>query len=1116
MVFFHHRGFSQCGTESFSILNQCPGQQPQVQIDGAVNPSVNYIWYEDLPSYLLLGQGYSVVYPTALSGSETFHYIKQITNTGGPTALPGPYTVPASVASSGDVYDMTISSTDNFMLNYITVAIRVYSCDASKEYRLKVRVNASFSEWHYFKCSDMINTSDNAVKLVRVPVYRSASELGLLVAAGSSTVTILTANDGTQKAGSEPVNAFEWLNAGSFSPTYAIGSAPNQVTVNYTAAAGTISGQPNRVPGLFDWNISLLCPSRSVSVTANSTGCCVPGSVNTPAITSSSGSNIVNTVPISPAITLSTPLQPGYYYEWYKDGLPMGVGFQGTNVNAINISDVGKYTVKVAQNSSFISIVSCAKDNLMWVQKRILFAEADQTTVCLGENVNVLAKGATGNITWSPGANLSSTTSATPVFTAPSPGTYTLNVSSEVPVGNQIINGDFEQGNVAINPSSYYTYLNPTTATNATPSFAIGYPSRKTLSIGVGNYTINEYVFWPGFQAWLPIADHTTGTGKFLYTDASGANQPGTVKFLWSQDVVVQPGLNYEFAAWVTNFNAEGDAGYVVPPGVPGININVANNPLPELMLYIDDVPAFAVPPTISATVGLWQKISTVWNSGLKSGTVKLKLAEIYPGPGTGGHDFGLDDISFGAPGLQTHSIDITVNDCNTINASISACAGDSVTITATTNGVFQGWTNTTLGYPSSSTIGIKNPSQLITKAKAENGVSTAFTATAKFIFGNEIVNGDFSQFNTGFSTTYSQVTNPNGTGMNPGQFAIGVLPTAVDNTFLINKTDHTTGSASPQYFIGDSRFESMRQIAYRTSVAVVNGDEYGFSGWFANIHKEFLLANPDTSNSAPYPSGGKTTHLALYANNQFVRRIDLPLNTDWHNFTATWTANTTGMVNLELRSLNIPFGSYRSGFVMDDLQFGKVYAITKDVTVNAICTLPVEFASFHAKRSQAGVLLQWTTTKEENAEKFIVQRSLDGIHFENLMELSASGNSVVMQHYSFVDQQAPETQAYYRILQKDFTSSSSYSDIRSVASIVSNAVLVYPNPGNGQLWLWVPSSEEQAQILVKSYHGQAIATEKIATNASHMLNTRLAPGVYMVEIQANDYLEVVKVIVAE
>ncbi len=957
LVFFlgftYNFSIAQCGTETYTITNQCLGQQPQVQINGVQPSNVNYFWYDDAPA-LVLGSGTNIVYPTALAGTETFNYIKQITHNGGPSALPGPYTNPGAVPSSGDAYDMTVTSAVPYLLNYVTVAIHAYSCNASTEYRLKVQVNTSYSQWHYFTCADMIATNNTNIKLVRVPVYATVGQLGLPVAAGASTITILTAADGTQKAGSTPVDAFEWYSSASFASTYNIGTAPSNLTINYGAAVGTISGQANKVPGLFDWNVTLLCAPVPVTVnTASASGCCVPGNVSTPAITSSTGSNIVDVVPISPAITLSTPLQTGYYYQWFKDGVPMGPSFQGTNVNSISVTDVGKYTVKVAENSSFINTFSCTKDNLMWVQKRILFAEANKTTVCLGESVELLAKGATGPVSWSPASNLSSATSATPIFSPPSPGSYTLTTTGEVPVGYQIINGDFEAGNVGVNPSTYYTYVNPAGSTNTTPSYAIGFPNRRALSIGVGNYTINEYVFWPGFQAWLPCADHTTGSGKFLYTDASGANQPGTVKFLWSQDVVVQPGINYEFAAWVMNFNAEGDPGYVVPPGVSGITVNPASNPPPDLMLYVNDVPVWT-PTALDPTAGLWQKISTIWNSGTNNGTVKLKLAEVFPGPATGGHDFGLDDISFGAPGFQNDDITITVNDCNFITATISACNGDSVTITANTNGVFTGWTNTTLTNPSTSTIGIKNPSQIITKAKAEAGVSSSFTATAKFIFGNEIENGDFSAFKSGFSSTYSEVTNPGGTGMNPGQFVVGATPVAVDNTFFVNKNDHTTNTATPAYFVGDSRWEATRSVAYRTSVDVVNGDEYGFSGWFANIHKEFIKASPDTLNTASYPNGAKTTHLALYVNNQFVRRIDLPLDTAWHNITATWTANTTGPVNLELRSLNIPFASLKSGFVMDDLKFGKIYSLTKSATVTAVCALPVTYLKFTAERLAA------------------------------------------------------------------------------------------------------------------------------------------------------------------
>jgi hypothetical protein len=1112
--------FAQCGGETYGIVNQCPNQQPQIQITSpAPTPSVNYRWFSLTPKApgpgfdtLFFGSlpGYNVTYPSPLTaGGQTVYYQKMVEAIGGPTASPVPNISGASPVTDGTTtpFQITTTSATAYQLNYVTVALFTYFMDATKTYRIKVQVGSNYSQWFYFTSASTIATNSSNVYLIRVPVYQSATQLGVTAPAGTTTITFLTAADGTQSATSSALDGFAWINSSAFSSTYTIGGT----TFNYGTSVKTISGQTNKEPALYDWDITTLCSPVTINITQNSTGCCTPASVNTPVISSSTGTNIINTDPVTPAVTLSTPLQAGFYYQWFKDGLALGGAFQGTNVNSISVTTSGKYSVNVAQTATFINTTSCIKNDLLWIQKRILFAQADNTTICLGNSVDLLAKGATGPISWTPGSNMVGSATATPLFTPTATGSFPLSVTAQVPIGNQIINGDFEQGNVAVNPSSYYTYSNAASATTSTPAYGVGYPSRKSLSISPGNYTINNYVFWPGFQAWLPGSDHTTGAGNFLYTDAAapGSSIAGPAKYLWSQTVTVQPNTNYEFAAWIMNINAEADGGYTPPAGVSGITPNPASNPLPLIMLYINDVPVFAAPPTLLTTVDLWQKVSTTWNSGSTSGNVTLKLSEIFTGSGTAGHDFGLDDISFGAPGNQTDNITITVTDCYYINATASACTGDSVTLTATTNGVFQNWRNVTTGTPT--TVNIGHPNSIVTKAKSVTGVSTQFTATASFIFGNEIQNGDFST-NTGFSTSFS--TNaPNG-NLNPGQYGIGSLPSAWDGTY-VNKKDHTTNSATPNYFVANDNYSSSNTVAYSTTVAVTNGTAYGFSGWFANVQKEFLNASPDTLVSAPYPSGGKTTHLNLYINNQFVQRINLPLDTAWHTITAAWTANTTGNVAIELRTVNIPFGSLKNGFAMDDLSFGTLYTTTKNISVSSTnCALPIEFINFYASFDQGHVLLQWETALEKEADYYSIEQSSDGINFVEIGKIKSAGNSSDIVHYAFTDTNPTNGTVYYRVKEVDKNGNTSYTEVRSLNK--EDATLnVFPNPSNKEFNLIYNSYfNNPVTIIVRSITGAIVYETTVEANQPTSFGQDLKAGVYILEMKSDKdvrYLKLIK-----
>ncbi|MCB9034153.1 MAG: lamin tail domain-containing protein [Chitinophagales bacterium] len=82
---------------------------------------------------------------------------------------------------------------------------------------------------------------------------------------------------------------------------------------------------------------------------------------------------------------------------------------------------------------------------------------------------------------------------------------------------------------------------------------------------------------------------------------------------------------------------------------------------------------------------------------------------------------------------------------------------------------------------------------------------------------------------------------------------------------------------------------------------------------------------------------------------------------------------------------------------------------------------LPVELLSFSANCNNDGaVTLNWSTASEINSDKFIVEKSTDGIHFETLTTVHAAGFSTEVLNYSYIDNDALDMQ-YYRLKQIDF-----------------------------------------------------------------------------------------------
>lgn len=96
---------------------------------------------------------------------------------------------------------------------------------------------------------------------------------------------------------------------------------------------------------------------------------------------------------------------------------------------------------------------------------------------------------------------------------------------------------------------------------------------------------------------------------------------------------------------------------------------------------------------------------------------------------------------------------------------------------------------------------------------------------------------------------------------------------------------------------------------------------------------------------------------------------------------------------------------------------------------------LPVILTSFVAfiNRNDNSILLNWSTASEINNDKFIVQKSTNGIDWINITEVKGFGNSNITQKYEYSDRNDYINSikyVYYRLKQVDFDGQFEYSEI--------------------------------------------------------------------------------------
>lgn len=121
--------------------------------------------------------------------------------------------------------------------------------------------------------------------------------------------------------------------------------------------------------------------------------------------------------------------------------------------------------------------------------------------------------------------------------------------------------------------------------------------------------------------------------------------------------------------------------------------------------------------------------------------------------------------------------------------------------------------------------------------------------------------------------------------------------------------------------------------------------------------------------------------------------------------------------------------------------------------TPQTVISLPVHFYSFSANKTGNSVYLEWTSSRDKNADRFMVERSSDGIDFRTINSQPAlPANSNEAAAYHFTDQTSSEINAgklFYRIVEKDFDGQLTYSHTLAVHLVKEDQPLSMAMQGN-------------------------------------------------------------------
>ncbi len=171
---------------------------------------------------------------------------------------------------------------------------------------------------------------------------------------------------------------------------------------------------------------------------------------------------------------------------------------------------------------------------------------------------------------------------------------------------------------------------------------------------------------------------------------------------------------------------------------------------------------------------------------------------------------------------------------------------------------------------------------------------------------------------------------------------------------------------------------------------------------------------------------------------------------------------------------------------------------------------VPVTFANIKAYEKNKDIMVEWTVQNELNIVRYEVEKSIDGVSFNSIGNVTARGGNV---SYNLPDEDPVTGNNYYRIRSVDNAGNVKYSRIVNI--IIGKgkpSISVYPNPVTDGTINVVFNNMKAGLYTARLYNsvGQPIFEKLLTNNQSNTAETivagkKLAKAVYQLEVTDQD-----------
>ena len=204
----------------------------------------------------------------------------------------------------------------------------------------------------------------------------------------------------------------------------------------------------------------------------------------------------------------------------------------------------------------------------------------------------------------------------------------------------------------------------------------------------------------------------------------------------------------------------------------------------------------------------------------------------------------------------------------------------------------------------------------------------------------------------------------------------------------------------------------------------------------------------------------------------------------------------------------------------------GSTYYIAIDGYAECVCdfdfsitnssTTPVlslKLLSFELSNKSDYNEINWQTKNEDNVQSIVVQRSKDGIEFEDINRQKAKGGLDIKVDYSYRDYSPYHGTNFYRLKEVTYDGVITYSSVKSIASTKYsfNSFKMYPNPSQGEnviihfdIESKASSSIEVYDMMGKLYVKKEVGLSKGGNNVNLEIEG-FEKGMYFVMMNVNN-----------